>query len=107
MPRLPKTGAIDEAEAWIIATRDATYREAAANFGVSMNSIRARISNKYGSLSGARLMGRALVLKQEDGRMLRPIRRCMTCGKSSNIEVGHRRCQSCKKEAERIHDGIV
>lgn len=102
MPRLPNTGPIDEAEAWIIATRDATYREAAANFGVTHNSIRARIANKYGSLAEARNQP-----ARDPRRRLIPILRCMRCQKTANIEPGFRMCACCRKEVARIHEGGV
>ncbi|MEF9602731.1 hypothetical protein O4J55_10395 [Paracoccus sp. PXZ] len=102
-----KTGPIDDAEAWIIATPDATYAEAARMHGVTHNSLRARISNKYGSLAAARLMRDAGVLKPDAGRVLRPVRRCMRCGVSANIDHGLRMCSACRKEVAQLHDGGV
>lgn len=103
----PKTGPIDDAEAWIIETPDATYRDAAATFGVTHNAIRARISNKYGSLAEARLLVDAGILPRDPRRVLKAIRRCMRCGVSGNIDQGHRMCNGCKKEIAKLHDGGV
>ena len=102
-----KTGPIDDAEAFLISTPEATYADAARAFGVTHNAIRARISNKYGSLASARLMRDAGVLRVDPRRVLRPGRRCMTCGVSSNIEHGLRRCKKCRDEAAKIHEGGV
>ena len=100
-PRV-RTGAIDQAEAHIIRTPDATYRTTAEAFGLSTNTLRARIDNKYGCLRMARQAGYA-----EPGRILRAVRRCITCKKSANIDRGLYRCKSCIKKAEDIHDGPV
>lgn len=104
MPPRPKTGAIDEAEAWIIATRDATYREAAANFGVTHNAIRARIANKYGSLAEARNEPERY---RDARRRLIPVLRCIRCRETANIEQGLRMCACCRKEVAKIHEGGV
>ncbi len=102
-----KTGPIDDAEAWLIATPDATYAEAAREWNVTHNAIRARISNKYGSLGAARLMRDAGILKPDAGRILGAVRRCMRCGHSSNIDRGMRMCSACRKEVAKLHDGGV
>ena len=102
-----KTGPIDDAEAWIITTPDATYAEAARLHGVTHNSLRARISNKYGSLAAARLMRDAGVLKPDAGRVLRPVRRCMRCGVSSNMDRNQRICDKCTAQIAKLHDGGV
>jgi len=102
-----KTGPIDDAEAWIIATPDATYAEAARMHGGTPNSLRARISNKYGSLAAARLMRDAGVLKPDAGRVLRPVRRCMRCGVSANIDRNQRICDKCTAQIAKLHDGSV
>ena len=98
----PKTGPIDAAESWIIQTKDATYRQAAQMFGLSHNSIRARIEHKYGSLTYAR-RGPSL----DTGRVLKPVRRCICCGISSAMDQNQRICNNCKSKNERIHDGSV
>ena len=98
----PKTGPIDEAERWIIQTKDATYRQAAKLFGLSHNSIRARIEHKYGSLTYAR---RGMMF--EKVRVLKPVRRCICCGISSAMVQYQRICNNCKSKNERIHDGWV
>lgn len=103
----PKTGQIDKAEAWIIATTAATYAQAAARFGLTHNAIRARISNKYGSLAMARLMREAAILKPDAGRVLQPVRRCMCCRKSGNMDRNQRICDSCKSQSAKLHDGRV
>ena len=98
----PKTGPIDAAESWIIQTKDATYRQAAQLFGLSRNSIRARIEHKYGSLAAARL-GPMF----DAGSVLKPVRRCICCGISSAMDQNQRICNNCKLKNERIHDGWV
>ena len=98
----PKTGPIDEAERWIIQTKDATYRQAAKLFGLSHNSIRARIEHKYGSLTYAR---RGMMFKKV--RVLKPVRRCICCGVSSAMDRNQRICNNCKSKNEGIHDGWV
>lgn len=98
----PKTGPIDEAELWIIQTKDATYRQAAKLFGLSHNSIRARIEHKYGSLASARRWPMV-----DTGRVLKPVRRCICCGVSSAMDQNQRICNNCKSKNERIHDGWV
>lgn len=103
----PKTGPIDDAEAWIIESPNATYRDAAATFGVTHNAIRARVSNKYGSLAEARLLRDAGEIQRDPRRVLKPIRRCIRCGVSSNIEQGLRMCACCRKEVGKLHDGGV
>ena len=98
----PKTGPIDEAERWIIQTKNATYRQAAKLFGLSHNSIRARIEHKYGSLASARRWPMV-----DAGRVLKPVRRCICCGVSSAMDQNQRICNNCKSKNERIHDGWV
>ena len=98
----PKTGPIDEAERWIIRTKNATYRQAAQMFGLSHNSIRARIEHKYGSLTYAR-RGPSL----DTGRVLKPVRRCICCGISSAMDRNQYICNNCKSKNERLHDGWV
>lgn len=106
MPPRPKTGPIDMAEAWIIQNPTATYRDAAMLFGLTHNNVRARISNKYGSLAEARLAGPELV-GRDPRRVMKAVRRCMRCGTSSSIEPGRRMCVCCAKEVAMIHDGGV
>ncbi|MTH65060.1 hypothetical protein [Paracoccus shanxieyensis] len=103
----PNTGPIDDAEAWIIATPEATYASTAEAFGLGPQSIRARILNRYGSLAAARLAhanGEAAVYQK---RILGPVRRCIRCGKSSVIDQGRRMCDPCGADVARIHDGAV
>lgn len=94
------------AEAWIITNPTATYRDAAMMHGVTHNAIRARIANKYGSLSEAR-GGLVPGAEREPGRVIKAVRRCMRCGVSSSIEPGLRMCACCRKEVARIHEGGV
>lgn len=100
-PRV-RTGAIDQAEAFIIQTPDATYRTAAQGFGLSVNTLRARIENKYGSLSMARSAG-----YDQPGRILGAVRRCIRCRVSSAMDRGQHICNHCRKEIASIHDGAV
>lgn len=100
-----KTGPINDAEAWIIATADATYAMAAQRFGVTTNSLRARIESRYGSLSAARLMRDAGVIRPDRGRILAPVRRCMCCGKSSAMDRNQRICDACTAQNAKLHDG--
>lgn len=102
-----KTGPIDDAEAWIIANATATYAQAARVHGVTSNSLRSRISNKYGSLAAARLMRDAGVLKPDRGRILGPVRRCMRCRVSANMDRSQRICDKCTAEIGKLHDGWV
>lgn len=101
-----RTGAIDDAEAFIIGTADATYRKVAEAFGLSANTLRARIDNKYGCLRMARQAGYA-----EPERVRAPVfRQCIRCkGRSvpSSIHHGQRMCDKCRKEIASIHDGAV
>lgn len=106
MPPRPKTGPIDMAEAWIIQNPTATYRDAAMLFGLTHNNVRARISNKYGSLTEARLTGPSLV-NRDPKRAMKAIRRCLRCGTSASIEQGRRMCVCCAKEVAGLHDGSV
>jgi hypothetical protein len=103
----PKTGPIDDAERFIIANPETTYGEAARAFGITHNAIRARISNKYGSLAEARLLVDAGIVPRDPRRVLKAIRRCMRCKQSSNIDQGQRMCNGCKKEIAKLHDGGV
>lgn len=107
MAPIPKTGPIDDAEAWIISEPSATYADAAQMFGVTHNSLRARISNKYGSLAAARLMRDAGAIRPDAGRVLRAVRRCMRCGVSANMDRNQRRCDKCSAEVAKLHDGRV
>lgn len=100
-PRV-RTGAIDQAEAFIIRTPDATYRTTAEAFGLSSNTLRARIDNKYGCLRMARQAGYA-----EPGRVLRAVRHCIRCRKSANMDRWQHICNHCRKEIASIHDGAV
>lgn len=103
----PKTGPIDDAERFIIANPETTYGEAARAFGITHNAIRARISNKYGSLAEARLLVDAGIVPRDPRRVLKPIRRCMRCKHSGNIDGEFRMCQKCRKEVGKIYDGSV
>lgn len=102
----PIRAAVDKAEAWIIENPTATYRDAALLHGVTINNIRARIANKYGSLPAARIEGPTLA-NRDSRRVLKAVRRCFRCGRSSSIEVGRRMCNCCALEVEGIHDGGV
>lgn len=100
-PRV-RTGAIDEAEAFVIRMRDASVREAAEKFGLSKNTLRARIDNKYGGLQLARAAGYI-----EPKRIRAPVRRCIRCRVSSAMDRGQHICNHCRKEIASIHDGAV
>ena len=103
----PKTGPIDDAEAWIIENYGARYADAAERWGVTQNAIRSRIANKYGSLSAARLMRDAMILKPDRGRTMRPVRRCICCGISAGMDRNQRICDTCQTKNARVHDGRV
>ena len=92
------------AEAWIIENRTASYREAAELFGLSHNQIRARIANRYGSLAQARLDP---PMARDPRRILGPVRRCICCGVSANIDRGARICDPCTRKNAKLHDGGV
>ena len=84
--RPPNTGAIDQAEAYLIANPGVTIPLAAQVFGLTVNSIRSRIEHKYGSLAEARLSGPA------PQRVRKPVRRCMCCRRSTKTPAIHCRC---------------
>jgi|GEM_PF-2866462 len=102
----PKTGPIDDAEAWLISTPDGTYPEASRRFGVTRNSLKARIENKYGSVAAARLMRDAGILKPDAGRILGPVRRCSRCGVSVRMDRNQRMCRECNDEIRYIEEHI-
>lgn len=99
--RPPNTGAIDQAEAYLIANPAATIPLTAQVFGLTVNSIRSRIEHKYGSLALARGMS------PEPKRVRKPVRRCMCCRISSAMEPQQRKCDKCKRRDAEIHEGRV
>ena len=107
----PNTGPIDDAEAWIIATPEATYASTAEAFGLGPQSIRARILNRYGSLAAARLAhanGEAAVYQKRIlGPVRQQLRRCIVCGMPSVMDRNQRICDSCKAVNSKLHDGAV
>ena len=84
---------------YIIQTPSATYRSAAKKFCVSVNSIRARINYRYGSLMEARLHADTMVKTWS--------RPCMSCGTTERRFYGQFRCDDCLAAAQKLHDGIV
>ena len=82
------TGAIDEAERWVIESPDASLQDAADRFGISRQSLRARILNAYGSLAEARLTG---YQPPQDGKRCY----CPSCGSVFIVRGKRRMCDSC------------
>lgn len=95
------TGAIDEAEAFIIGNPQATIPIAAMTYGLSVNSLRARIEHKYGSLAEARQAG------HHPARVRKPVRRCITCRESKAMQPQNHVCDKCKRRNADIHEGGV
>ena len=99
--RPPNTGAIDQAEAYLIANPGVTIPLAAQVFGLTVNSIRSRIAHKYGSLAEARQSGPV------PQRVRKPVRRCMCCRHSAAMQPQQRICDKCKRRNAEIHEGRV
>jgi hypothetical protein len=90
---------IERAVAYIIANPRATYSAVSIQFGVSVNSLRARINYRFGSLDEARSFG--------DARTRLWDRPCICCGDTDPRPHGLYRCQSCRAKAAAIHEGVV
>jgi hypothetical protein len=90
---------IERAVAYIIAHPNATYASVSAQFHVSINQLRARINYRFGSLNNARTFG--------DARIRLWDRPCIACGNTDPRPHGLYRCETCRIEASKLHDGVV
>lgn len=93
---------IDAAEAWVIMHPGETIGSTADRFGLSVHSVRARISHKYGSLAEARRSG-----YQDKSTPRKITRSCLRCKKQHYMDRSRRMCDTCRDAIAGIHDGYV
>jgi len=99
--RLPDNAPEERAVRWLIATKGATYAEAARRYGVSFNSVRSRVEYRYGSIMLAREMA------EVDPEITKEHRRCIICRDPQDMERFQYICPSCRRTVDRKHGGHV
>lgn len=101
VPRLPPSSPVERAVRWLILTRDASYPTAAARFDVSVNSIRARIEYRFGSLELARDTCGA----EAESRIV--WRRCIMCRQPGEMDLAQHICRGCSSRVERADREMI
>lgn len=101
VPRLPPSSSVERAVRWLISTRDATYTSTARRFSVSVNSLRARIEYRFGSLEMARETGGDEI----ENRIV--WRRCIMCRKPGEMDLSQHICGGCSGRVERADRGMI
>lgn len=99
--RAAKRTRVDLAVDWLVHRIEGSYVEAAAQFGVTANSVRSRVEYVHGSLAQARSsigIGRVSTSRK---------RKCLVCRKEVELEKNLYICKPCRDEVSNAHDGAV
>jgi hypothetical protein len=98
--RRRKRKGAENAAAWLMKNRNATYRQASERFAIPVNTIRSWVEYRYGSLQEARLW-------QAPDKSVKRVKKCITCKTPSMMDRNNHICDRCKESMGKLHDGSV